>query len=66
MEKRFISRYIFINPDVNIYVPEAAMNMISPENQEIPEIFTKFSSDKGKEWNDISIQEMLGKFSDLG
>lgn len=40
--------------------------MISPENQQIPEIFTKFSSDKGKEWNDISIQQMLGKFSDLG
>lgn len=40
--------------------------MISPENQEIPEIFTKFSTDKSKEWNDISIQDMLGKFSDLG
>lgn len=51
--------------DVNIYVPEIAKNMISPESQEIPEIFTKFSSDKGKEWNDISIHDMLGKFSDL-
>jgi hypothetical protein len=50
---------------VNIYVPEVAKNMISPENQEVPEIFTKFSGDKGKEWTDISIQDMLGKFSDL-
>ena len=51
--------------DVNIYVPESAKNLISPENQEIPEIFTKFTNEKGKEWNDISIPEMLGKFSDL-
>lgn len=54
-----------ISEDVNIYVPEVAKNMISPESQEIPEIFTKFNSEKGKEWNDISIQDMLGRFSDL-
>lgn len=54
-----------IYADVNIYVPESAKNMISPENNEIPEIFTKFNSDKLKEWNDISIPEMLGRFSDL-
>lgn len=35
-EKIHFEVYILINPDVNIYVPEAAMNMISPENQEIP------------------------------
>ena len=52
--------------DVNIYVPESAKNMIPSENQQIPEIFTKFSNEKGKEWNDISLHEMLGKFSDLG
>lgn len=39
--------------------------MVSNENQELPEIFTKFSSEKTKEWNDISLNEMLGKFSDL-
>jgi hypothetical protein len=39
--------------------------MISTENQDLPEIFTKFSNEKTKEWNDISITEMLGKFSDL-
>ena len=50
---------------MNIYVPESAKNLISPENQEIPEIFTKFTNEKGKEWNDISLPEMLGKFSDL-
>ncbi len=30
--------------DINIYVPESAKNMISSENQDLPEIFTKFSS----------------------
>lgn len=39
--------------------------MISNENQDLPEIFTKFSNEKTKEWNDISLNEMLGKFSDL-
>lgn len=39
--------------------------MISSESQDLPEIFTKFSSEKAKEWNDISLSEMLGKFSDL-
>ncbi len=39
--------------------------MISNENQDLPEIFTKFSSERAKEWNDISLTEMLGKFSDL-
>jgi len=39
--------------------------MISSENQDLPEIFTKFSNEKTKEWNDISLTEMLGKFSDL-
>ncbi len=39
--------------------------MIANDNQDIPEIFTKFSNDKNKEWNDISLTEMLGKFSDL-
>jgi hypothetical protein len=29
--------------------------MISNENQDVPEIFTKFSSEKTKEWNDIGI-----------
>jgi hypothetical protein len=46
-------------------VPESAKTMVSNENQELPEIFTKFSSEKTKEWNDISLNEMLGKFSDL-
>ena len=39
--------------------------MISSENQDLPEIFTKFSNEKTKEWNDISLTEMLGKFADL-
>ncbi len=39
--------------------------MISNENQDLPEIFTKFSNEKAKEWNDISLTEMLGKFADL-
>jgi hypothetical protein len=39
--------------------------MISNENQDLPEIFTKFSNERVKEWNDISLSEMLGKFSDL-
>lgn len=51
--------------DINIYVPESAKNMISTENQDLPEIFTKFSNEKAKEWNDISLTEMLGKFADL-
>ena len=51
--------------DINIYVPESAKNMISNQNQDLPEIFTKFSNEKTKEWNDISLGEMLGKFSDL-
>jgi len=29
--------------------------MISNENQDVPEIFTKFSNEKTKEWNDIGI-----------
>ena len=39
--------------------------MIANENQDMPEIFTKFSNERTKEWNDISLSEMLGKFSDL-
>ena len=46
-------------------MPESAKTIVSNENQELPEIFTKFSSEKTKEWNDIGLSEMLGKFSDL-
>jgi hypothetical protein len=65
MEEGLLSGYVVMDADINIYVPESAKNMISNENQDLPEIFTKFSSEKTKEWNDISLSEMLGKFSDL-
>lgn len=39
--------------------------MIANENQDLPEIFTKFSNEKAKEWNDISLSDMLGKFVDM-
>lgn len=39
--------------------------MIVEGQDNLPEIFTKFSHEKNKEWNDIGILEMLGKFSDL-
>lgn len=65
LEKGLLPWYVIMESDINIYVPESAKNMISNENQDLPEIFTKFSSEKTKEWNDISLSEMLGKFSDL-
>lgn len=34
-------------------------------DQDVPEIFTKFTNGKNKEWNDISLMDMLGRFSDL-
>jgi hypothetical protein len=57
--------YIIVYKDINIYVPESAKNLITNDNQELPEIFTKFTNEKTKEWNDISLTEMLGKYSDL-
>jgi hypothetical protein len=65
LEKRLLQGYVKVYEDINIYVPESAKNMISNDNQDLPEIFTKFSNERTKEWNDISLTEMLGKFSDL-
>jgi hypothetical protein len=65
LEKRLLQGYVKVYKDINIYVPESAKNMISNDNQDLPEIFTKFSNERTKEWNDISLTEMLGKFSDL-
>ena len=49
MAKRQFQRYFFcLQKDINIYVPESAKNMIANENQDVPEIFTKFSNEKAK------------------
>jgi hypothetical protein len=51
--------------DINIYIPEAAKNGFAVDSSEGPEVFSKFPSDKSKEWNDISIFELLGAYSDI-
>ncbi|KAL4501657.1 hypothetical protein ABPG72_018708 [Tetrahymena utriculariae] len=51
--------------NVNIFIPEGAKLTINNDANDTHEPSLKFPIEKIKEWNDIGIHELLGKYTDI-
>ncbi|EWS71323.1 hypothetical protein TTHERM_000327419 (macronuclear) [Tetrahymena thermophila SB210] len=51
--------------NVNIFIPEGAKLTINNDANDAHEPSLKFPIEKVKEWNDIGLHELLGKYTDI-
>ena len=57
-----IYKCLILHPDINIFIPDNAKLPPMFDTNENQDLFMKFSLEKPKEWNDIGIHELLGKY----